>query len=274
MKLTVRSVAVAAILAALVWSPVGAQWPPHATPDFPKLPNGQPNFEAPAPKTAQGTPDLSGLWRYVRRPGLPDPKPGALGQPQFGTSQFWDIGTGLSAPIPFTPWGRDIWSKRIAENSKDNPDAHCLPIGIMQLHTHPDPRLFVQTPRLMTMLWEANTAVRLVHMDGRPLPNNDPQPWYHGYSVGRWQGDTLVVETAGFRDDGWLDVNGSPLTNSGKLTERFRRTNFGTLDVEITVEDPKAYSRPWTVQIRNQLIPDSTLFEFVCQENERSTQNF
>lgn len=273
MKLLVDA-AVVMVIVAVMCSPVGAQWPKYPTSDVPRMPNGPPNLEAPAPRTPQGMPDLSGLWRYVRRPGLPEPVPGALGQPQVGTSQFWDIGTGLTAPIPFTPWARDVLAKRMAEKSKDNPDAHCLPIGIMQLHTHPDPRRIVQTPRLIVMLYEANTGVRQIYTDGRPLPNNDPQPWYHGYSVGRWEADTLVVETVGLRDDGWLDVNGTPLTSTGKLTERFRRGSFGTLDIEITVEDPKAYTRPWTAHVRHQLMLDTDLFEFVCQENEKSTRNF
>jgi hypothetical protein len=272
-KLFIRSVAVI-LVAVVMRSSVAAQWPPYPTPEVSRLANGQPNLEGPAPRTPQGTSDLSGLWRYVRRPGLPEPQAGALGQPRVGTSQFWDIGTGLAEPIPFTPWARDVLAKRMADNSKDNPDAHCLPIGIMQLHTHGDPRRIVQTPRLIVMLYEANTGVRQIYTDGRPLPNNDPQPWYHGYSVGRWQGDTLIVETVGLRDDGWLDVNGTPLTSTGKLTERFRRGNFGTLDIEVTVEDPKAYTRPWTAHIRQQIMLDTDLFEFVCQENEKSTRNF
>ena len=258
----------------VAWWPLSAQWPQHPTPDVPRTASGQPNLEAPPPRTPQGAPDLSGLWNYVRRPGLPAPKPDALGQPQIGTSQFWDISTGLTTSIPFTPWGRDTLAKRMADNSKDNPDAHCLPLGIMQLHTHPQPRRMVQTPGLIVMLYEANTGLRQIYTDGRPLPNNDPQPWYHGYSVGRWEGNALVIETIGLRDDGWLDVSGTPLTSTGKLIERFRRVNFGTLDIEVTVEDPKAYTRPWTAQVRHQIMLDTELFEFICQENEKSTRHF
>jgi hypothetical protein len=264
----------AAVLVTALLSPVAAQWPAHPTPGVPRLANGQPNLEAPAPRTPQGTPDLSGLWQYVRRPGLPEPAAGALGQPRLGTSQFWDISTGLGAPVPMTPWAKDVLARRMADNSKDNPDAHCLPLGIMQLHTHGQPRMIVHTPPLIVMLFEANSGLRQIYMDGRRLPDNDPQPWYHGYSVGRWDGETLVVETAGLRDDGWLDVIGTPLTSTGRLTERFRRVNFGTLDIEVTVEDPKAYTRPWTAHIRHQIMIDTDLFEFVCQENEKSTQNF
>ena len=120
------------------------------------------------------------------------------------------------------------------------------------------------------ILYEAQGGVRQIFTDGRPLPNNDPQPWWYGYSIGHWDGDTLVVETTGFRDDVWLDVDGSPLTNSGKLTERFRRLNFGSLQIDVTVEDPKSYTKPFTVRVNQRLMPDTDLIEFVCAENEKS----
>ena len=107
-----------------------------------------------------------------------------------------------------------------------------------------------------------------------PLPDNDPQPWWFGYSTGKWVGDTLVVETTGFRDGGWLDVNGSPLTDAGKMTERFTRVNYGNLEIEVTVEDPKAYTKPWTVTIKNEIMLDTELIEFICLENEQSTKHF
>jgi hypothetical protein len=162
----------------------------------------------------------------------------------------------------------------MADNSKDNPDAHCLPMGNMQLHTHPQPRKIIQTPAVIVILYEGNAGIRQILTDGRSLPDNDPQPWWYGYSVGKWDGDTLVVQTAGFRDDGWLDVYGSPLTSAGKMTERFRRVNYGTLEIEITVDDPKAYTRPWTVTLNQRIMLDTELIEFVCLENERSTQYF
>ena len=113
-----------------------------------------------------------------------------------------------------------------------------------------------------------------IFTDGRPLPNNDPQPWWFGYSTGKWMGDTLVVETSGFRDGGWLDVNGSPLTDAAKMTERFTRVNYGNLEIEVTVDDPKAYTRPWTVTIKNEIMLDTELIEFICLENEKSTEHF
>jgi hypothetical protein len=119
-------------------------------------------------------------------------------------------------------------------------------------------------------LYEGNAGIRQILMDGRRLPNNDPQPWWYGYSVGKWDGDTLVVETTGFRDDGWLDIWGSPLTDAAKLTERFHRPNFGVLDIEVTVDDPKAYTKPFTVRLDQRIMVDNEMIEFICAENERS----
>jgi hypothetical protein len=163
---------------------------------------------------------------------------------------------------------------RAAENAKDNPDAHCLPIGLTQLHLHPQPRKIIQTRDVVVILYEAQGEVRQIFTDGRPLPNNDPQPWWRGYSVGHWEGDTLVVETTGFRDDVWLDVNGSPLTSTGKMTERFRRPNYGNMQIDITIEDPKAYTKPFTVRVNHRIMLDTDLIEFVCNENEKSSRYY
>ena len=164
--------------------------------------------------------------------------------------------------------------KRAADNGKDNPDAHCLPIGLMQLHLHPQPRKIIQTPDVIVIMYEAQGEVRQIFTDGRPVPKNDPQPWWRGYSVGHWEGDTLVVETVGFRDDVWLDVNGSPLTNTGKITERFKRLNYGNLQIDITVEDPKSYTKPFTVRVNQKIMLDTDLIEFVCNENEKSSRYY
>jgi hypothetical protein len=195
--------------------------------------------------------------------------------PLLRTSQFWNIGAGLDGDLPLQPWAFELRNQRIADHSKDNPDAHCLPIGLTQLHNHPQPRKMIQTPSVLLILYEANGGIRQIFTDGRSLPSNDPQPWWYGYSIGKWEGDTLVVETSGFRDDVWLDVNGAPLTSVAKMTERFRRLDHGSLEIEVTVDDPKAYTKPWTAaKIRQRLMPDDELIEFVCAENERSTQRF
>jgi hypothetical protein len=142
-------------------------------------------------------------------------------------------------------------------------------MGIMQFHTQGAPRKIVQTPDVLVILYEASMGIRQIFTDGRSLPEDDPQPWWYGYSVGRWEEDTLVVETTGFRDDGWLDVFGTPLTEAATLTERFRRVSYGRMEIDITVDDPKAYTQPWTVRVNQQIMPEQELLEFVCLENQR-----
>ena len=264
-----------------VISPVlSAQWPSYPTPQVPKGPDGKPNLGAPAPRTADGKPDLSGIWENFGQGRTSGGISGTGGAPlESGAlptflSQFFDIGTRVTGGLPFQPWAAELRKKRMADNSKDNPDAHCLPMGNMQLHTHPQPRKIIQAPTVLVLLYEGNAGIRQIFTDGRPLPNNDPQPWWYGYSTGRWDGDTLIVETRNFRDGGWLDVFGSPLTDAGKMTERFRRPAFGSLEIEITVDDPKAYTRPWTVTINQRIMLDTELIEFVCGENEKSVRHF
>jgi len=287
-----RSAALAAVLALLAVAapPLSAQWPRYRSTTAPRTADGAVNVRAAAPRTPAGTPDLSGVWENVGwrelqqqsgdvsgtggSPGTRGVLGGAAGLLAGGPGLFFDIGTGVQGGLPLQPWAAVLKQQRVAANSKDNPDAHCLPLGNMQLHTHPQPRKIVQTADVVVILYEGNAGVRQLFTDGRPLPAVEPQPWWFGYSTGRWMGDTLVVETAGFRDGGWLDVNGSPLTDRGRVTERFRRTSYGTMDVELTVDDPKAYTRPWTVTIRQRLMPDDELIEFVCLENEQSTRHF
>jgi hypothetical protein len=139
----------------------------------------------------------------------------------------------------------------------------------MQFHLHPQPRKIIQTPALIVILYEGNAGVRQIFTDGRVLPGNDPQPWWYGYSIGKWDGDTLVVETTGFRDEGWLDIWGSPLTDAAKMTERFRRVSYGVLEIDVTIDDPKAYTRPWNVTIPLKLQADDELMEYICDENNK-----
>lgn len=299
-----------AFLFAAVPGALLAQWPNYPTPNVPKLADGKPNMEGPAPRTPDGKPDFDGIWDFVdaargTRPQRTDvipgsapaaaatngaaanatpnattagnqPAPGAASKaaaaPPFSfRSQFWNIGLTVPGGLPFTPWATALRKQRVDNNNKDNPDAHCLPLGLMQLHTHPQPRKMVQTPNLLVIMYEANYGLRQIFMDGRPLPKpDDVEPWWYGYSIGHWEGDTLVVETTGFRDDVWLDVEGSPLTSTGKMTERFRRPDFGHLQIDITVEDPKAYTKPWTVRINQKLLLNTDLIEFICNENEQS----
>jgi hypothetical protein len=281
-----RSVAgkiVLGILVAVVTTTVSAQWPKYTTPDVPRLADGQPNLTAPAPRTADGKVDFSGIWEIVfgggggrGRGAAPAPAPAPPPDPNATpVSQFFEV-AGRGYPLPLQPWAAELKKKRMADNSKDNPDVWCLPIGLMQYHNHPQPRQIVQTKNLMLITYESNYGLRYIYMDGRPAPNNDPTPWWFGYSRGWYEGDTLVVETTNFRGDeraGWLDVNGSPYTEALKMTERFRRPNFGTLEIDITIDDPKAYTKPFTVRVNQKLLVDSEMIEFICNENEKSTDH-
>src|SRR2546428_886914 len=275
-------VIVFAALSALMW----AQWPAYPTRSVPKTSDGKPDLNGPVPRMPDGKPDFSGLWEAARLRGngqrgtpsnaplqpAPPPPPSTDGGPPLAT--FFNLGAGFKDGLPYTPWAAEVRKKREADNAKDNPDAHCLPIGLMQLHLHPQPRKIIHTADVLVILYEAQGEVRQIFTDRRPLPKNDPQPWWRGYSVGHWEGDTLVVETTGFRDDVWLDVNGSPLTNTGKMTERFRRVNYGNLQIDITIEDPKAYTKPFTVRVNQRVMLDTDLIEFVCNENEKSSHHY
>jgi hypothetical protein len=267
-------------VALLACAPAGlfAQWPDFKAAGVPRTANGKPDLKGPTPRAANGKPDLSGVWQYTRPPGTPPPGPppapvaaaagGDIIPAGVRTSQFWNLGAAFKDGLPFQPWAAELHRQRVASNSEDNPDAHCLPLGVMQLHTHGQPRKMIQTPGVIVIIYEANSGLRQIFTDGRPLPK-DAEPWWYGYSVGKWDGDTLVVESSNFRDLGWLDVEGSPLTESGKIVERFRRPDFGHLEIEVTIDDPKAYTKPWTVTVHQRILPDTELIEFVCQENER-----
>ncbi|HUQ52215.1 MAG TPA: hypothetical protein VM692_08325, partial [Gammaproteobacteria bacterium] len=233
------------------------------------------DVNAAAPRAADGHPDLSGLWERFG-PGGQNPDFDALQSADGGppAATFWNTGAGLRGGLPYTPLAAMLRDERMADNQKNNPDALCLPMGLMQLHLHPQPRKIVQTPGLIVIMYEGNEGLRQIFTDGRALPKAGPelQPWWYGYSTGHWEGDTLVVETVGFRDDVWLDVQGSPLTGAGKLTERYRRPNYGTLQIDITVEDPAAYTKPFTVRVNQRLFADAELIEFICNENEKSSR--
>jgi hypothetical protein len=275
-----RLICVAGSIAlAIVWSrPLSAQWAPYPTPGVPRTADGKPNLDAPMPRTADGKPDLSGLWgraavggagRGGRQGGAAaTAPPPPAGTPPVAT--FFDVGAGFPEGLPFQPWAAELKKQRNAANSKDNPDALCLPMGHMQFHMHGQPRRIMQQPGLIAIFYEANYGLRNIFTDGRPLPpNGEPQPWWYGYSVGRWDGDTLLVETNNLKDDGWLDVRGSPLTDQARITERFRRVGFGRLEIDITIDDPKAYTKPFTVRVNQQILVDSEMIEFICNENQQ-----
>src|SRR5258708_31069547 len=267
--LVIRTVAI--VLAACSAS-LSAQWLHYPTAGVPKKPEGLPDLTAPAPRASDGKPDLSGIWEPIPQP-TPQPTPQPVNPAiQQRVSQFWNIGAGLEGALPYQPWAADLRKAREAEQSKDNPDVRCLPLGILQMHAHPFPRRIVQVPGYIAILHERDMEYRQIFTDGRALPQ-DPQPSWNGYSSGKWEGDTLVVETNGFRDGLWADYNGSPITSAAKITERFRRLNYGTLEIEVTVDDPRAYTKPWTVKLNQSIVLDADLLEYVCLENEKDSSH-
>jgi hypothetical protein len=268
-------------LFALFSSNPSAQWPVYRSARAPRAATGQIDLKAPTPRTASGTPDLSGVWENLGWPELASGSvsgtggaPGRASVVPPGPAMFFDLASAVPGGLPLQPWAAELKKSRMAANNQDNPDAHCLPMGNMQLHTHPQPRKIIQTPDLIVILYEGNAGVRQIFTDGRRLPANDPQPWWYGYSAGKWDGDKLVVQSSGFRDGGWMDVNGSPLTDAATVTEVFRRPNYGSLSIEVTVDDRKAYTKPWTVTVQQRLMAETELIEFVCGENEKDAGHY
>jgi hypothetical protein len=279
-------------LIALAWTAcASAQWAPVPDPKLPRDAEGKVRMDAPTPRTAAGKPDLSGLWMRTNSGPPRNGGGGGGGGGQLEPAQepvpldpngppiaaFFEAGQNIEGGLPYTPWAKELRDKRFAARAKDNPDAQCLPMGFLQFHQQPQPRMIIQTEKMILIEYEANYGLRHIYMDGRELPpQGEPQPFWYGYSVGHWDGDDLVVETNNLRGadedspyDGWLDVNGSPYSRQAKITERFRRPTLGHLQIDFTVEDPKAYTKPWTVRIDQRLLPDQELIEFVCNENQQ-----
>jgi len=249
MTLNCRSYAAAiAVAASLVSTPAAAQWFNYPTPGTPRLADGKPNLAAPTPRTADGKPDLTGVWR------------GAGPLYRFNIAQ--DLETS-----DIQPWAEKLFLERVRASRKDSPLAKCMPVSV-PFHNFFNLTHIVQTPALMVFLYESpNSPHRTVFTDGRDLPK-DPNPTFMGYSIGRWDGDTMVVTTAGFNDKAWLDSAGHPQTESLKLTERLTRRDFGHMQFDTTLDDPKAFTRPFTIKAERQLAADTDLLEDVC-ENER-----
>jgi len=230
--------------------PACAQWFKQPTPGIPRTPDGKPDLSAPTPRKANGQPDLSGMWqvagKYLQNIAA-DLKPG---------------------DIPFQPWAEKVFNERRGgTRAKDDPAARCLP-GMPKLNALPYPFKIFETPDTVIILYEGFTTFRQIHTDGRALPK-DPQPFWMGYSVGKWQGDELVVETVGMNETTWIDNAGHPHSDVLHLTERFRRPDFGHMEIQMTFDDPKTYTKPWTITEQARAVPDTELLEFVCQENEK-----
>lgn len=244
-----------------------AQWVNYPTPGTPRTPDGKPNLAAPAPRTSGGQPDLSGLWHAANN--LPCDGINRVCTDLPVSPQFFNIAVDLKEGLPYQPWAREKVKNR---GMKEDPYLNCTVPGGPRMHLLPTMKKVVQTPALMMILNEYNTNYRQIFLDGRPLPD-DPVPTWNGYSVGKWEGDTLVVQSLGYRDDQTLDAAGNPLTNAARVTERFRRRTFGSLEIEVTVNDPKAYTRPFTVLVKQDLAPDTDLLDAPCTDNEKDVQH-
>jgi hypothetical protein len=326
---------------AITSASLAAQWPKIPDPSVPRKADGTINYDAPTPRTADGKPDLSGIWMPAQsgpprgnrgggragrageagRAGQPaaaaptqpenaveretraivngeqNATANGAGAPARGgvslepstarfpydpkgppVATFFEAGGNMEGGLPYTQWAKDLKKARMDLKDKDNPDANCMPMGFLQFHQQPQPRkiMNISNPKSLLVEWEANYGLWHIYMDGRKLPpQGEPQAFWYGYSVAHWEGDDLVVETNNLRgaedspNDGWLDVNGSPYTEQAKFTHRIRRPTFGHLQMDITVEDPKAYTKPFTVRIDQRIAPDQEMIEFICNENQQ-----
>ena len=252
---------------------LAGQWIRYPTAGVPKKADGTADLSAPAPRQPDGKPDFSGTWRPLN-PNRCKPGTGQFvecGVELGGSPQARNLGQGTPGGLPYQPWAAELVKKRTADDSRDDPHVRCLPDNPPRTWTLPHLTKAIHTPRLLALLYEVNAMYRQIFVDGRPFPD-DPTPTWNGYSVARWDGDTLVVETKGFRDDLWLDMTGSPMSGAAKMTERIRRPNFGNLEIELTIDDLRTYTRPFTIQLKQVLALDLELIDEFCLENEKSYQ--
>jgi len=254
-------------------SPLVAQWLTYPTAGVPRTAAGKLNVTAPAPRTADGKPDFSGLWLTARPLCFvkTDPDSVLCGLELPMGLDGVNIGASLKGGLPYQPWLAKLVKERSSNNAKDDPHVRCLPDTFLRAYSLPHLLKIVQTPGLLMMLSEVNASYRQVFTDGRPLPQ-DPTPSWQGYSSAKWDGDALVIDSIGFRDGLWIDWNGSEIGESAKVRERIRRPDYGHLDIEVTVDDPKAYTKPWTVTLHQRITVDTELVDEICLENERSAQ--
>ena len=245
-----------------------AQWLNHPSPAIPRTADGRPNLSAPVPKTSDGKPDLSGIWAAQCAIAGRDSC--------FTQSLFFDLAKDLdAADVQMTPWAQGIQTQREARNHVDDPYGYCLPPGTPRITFGGGPFKILQTNQVTALLYEtiAGMTFRQVFPDGRSLPAVTEPTWL-GYSVGRWDGDVFVVETAGFRDGGWLDTRKArPHSDALRVTERFRRTDFGHMQLSITIDDRKAFLKPWTVQTSLTLMPDTELVEAFCDNHDKTMEH-
>ena len=241
------------MIASLISGPLAAQWANYPTPRIPRTADGQPNLTAPAPRTPDGKPDLSGLWDKI--------------SPKYGRNIAADL-----KPGEVQPWAEALVQQRTEDLGKDSMGHLCLPLGPAYItnggSTEAGMMKIIQTPTVILFLYP-DLTYRQIYLDGRKL-ETDPNPSWMGYSVGHWDGDTLVVESNGFNDRTWLDGAGHPHTEALRTTERYRRKDFGHMEIGETLQDPGVYAKPWTISLNAQLAGDTELIEYVCNENPKT----
>jgi hypothetical protein len=249
------------------------QWLHYPTAGVPKKADGSPNRTGPTPRMSDGKPDFSGIWHTARLiPCTPDSSKFIDCGTEIGGSPLaLDLGTDMTGGLPYQPWAAALVKQRKADHGIDDPHVRCLPDNPPRTWVMPHLVKAVHSPKLLVLLYEVNAMYRQIFVDGRP-PLVDPNPSWNGYSTAKWEGDTLVVQTNGFRDDLWIDMAGSPMSEAAVMTERMRRPNYGTLELEITINDPKTYTRPWTVKMVQKIELDTELIDEICLENEKSYQ--
>ncbi|HXD73462.1 MAG TPA: hypothetical protein VN628_06995 [Vicinamibacterales bacterium] len=269
-----RGAAIVGVFVLALSAHVFGQWITYPTPNVPRLPDGQPNLKAPAPRQADGKPDFIGFWQPDRqRECTPDLASRVrLAQPcEPGKTVMVQNGpASVPGGLPLQPWAAELAKKRAAELSKDDPHPRCQPDNYPRVYWLPHFTKMFFVPGELLMLNEWNAEFRQVYTDGRSFPEF-MHPIYSGYSIGKWDGDTFVVTTKGFRDDQWLDTPGNPITDAATTTERITRPNFGTLNIQVTVDDPKAYTKPFTIDMNMKIMIDTQMIEEFCLENERDS---
>ncbi|HEY7334073.1 MAG TPA: hypothetical protein VH639_04255 [Bryobacteraceae bacterium] len=263
-----RTIGLAVFLAASA----AAQWINLPTPGIPRTPDGKPDLKAPAPKTSAGKPDFSGMW--IPREILPcnAGERGVQCTELPLTPQLINFAAGLQGGLPYQPWAAGLVKGRAKEVAFLDPHMRCLPPNFPRAWAFPETEKIFQTPTQLVILHEYNASYRQIFFDGRSLPP-DMLPTWNGYSIAHWEGETLVVDSAGYRDDSWLDTAGNFFSSSARVTERIRRPSFGALDVDVTVDDPKVFTKPWTVALHMKPLLDTEMIDFICLENNKDIEH-
>jgi len=250
----------------LAAGPVAAQWVGYPTAGVPRNADGKVDMTAPAPRMPSGKPDFSGIWISDRTKEGEETPSDASTLPS--SPLMANLGADMPGGLPYQPWLVPIVEERTANLAIDDPHIRCLPDNFLRAYGLPHMLKFVHTPDLLVVLDEMNAGYRQVFTDARPLPE-DPSPSWQGYSSAKWSGDTLVIDTIGVRDGTWIDWNGSVLTEAAKVREEMRRPDFGHLEIKVTVDDPNAYTKPWSVTLHQRIVVDAELIDEICLENEQ-----